>query len=295
MYSDTLFNFNKITESLGIDESAAILSRMAAHKPYFALDTGVRENDLWERVENIRQCIDLLDDENEKKVVRNMIYFSAGIMPDSESVENRFEAVETLEDTINDFRDSGDEFSSKLIAIGPCGIDHDWDSVEYEGREHDYFDNRTIDDERNLLALQLTLGKKLDLPVILHSRKGFKDTIDVIKTVKWNRGVIHGFSYTQAELEFFLDLGWYVSFNGTVTYSGKNKFSDMADMLSYVPKDRLLIETDSPYYAPVPLKSQLNTPENISYIYEYISTKRNISSRKLGEIVEENCKKLFDL
>lgn len=295
MYTDILFNFNKIIESLGIDESTAILSRMAASKPYFALDTGVNEKDLWERVENIRQCIDLLNDDDEKKIVRNMIYFSAGIMPDSESVENRFDGVETLEETINSFRDSGDEFSSKLIAIGPCGIDHDWDSVEYEGREHDYFDNSTIDDERNLLAMQLILGKKLNLPIILHSRKGFKDTIDVLKTVKWNKGVIHGFSYTQAELEFFLDLGWYVSFNGTVTYSGKNKFSDMADILSYVPKDRLLIETDSPYYAPVPLKSQLNTPENISYIYEYISTKRNISSRKLGEIVDENCKRLFNL
>ena len=293
MYSDLLFNFTKMTQDSDSDFAAQVLTEMATSKPFFALDTGIKADDLWNRVDLIRETIELINDDNAKRIANQMMYFSAGIMGDLDSVENRYEYIETLEDTITSFKDSDDEYSNRIVAIGPCGIDHDWDSVEYEGREHDYFDNSTIDDERNLLAMQLILGKKLNLPIILHSRKGFKDTIDVLKTVKWNKGVIHGFSYTQAELEFFLDLGWYVSFNGTVTYSGKKAAQDMADIVSYVPKDRILIESDSPYYAPVPLKNTINTPNNMHYLYEYIASKRNVSTAKLSAAVDDNFKKLF--
>lgn len=295
MYTDTLFNFYQITEQLGLDEASQLLSRMALQDPYFGLDCGIREDDIWNRVDRFRQCLEILEDENEKQKLRSMIHFCAGIMPDSDSVENRFEAVEKLERTIVDFKESDDEFASKLVAIGPCGIDHDWDSVEYEGRDHEYFDYRTIEDEKDLFALQLTLAKKLNMPFILHSRKGFKDTADVIKAVKWNKGVVHGFAYTQPELEFFLNMGWYISFSGTVTYGGKKNWYDMAELVAYVPKDRLLIETDSPYYAPVPIKNTNNVPDNIKYIYEYVSAKRNVPLHKLSDIVNANCKKLFDL
>ncbi len=67
----------------------------------------------------------------------------------------------------------------------------------------------------------------------------------------------------------------------------------MADLINYVPKDRILIETDSPYYAPVPLKNSSNTPVNISYIYDYVATKRDMAATKLAAAVEENCRKLF--
>lgn len=295
MYSDSLINFYKITEDSSLDEGAEILSKMIPYAPKFLLDTGIRQNDIWERAERYRKCLELIEDENEQNKIKNMLYFTAGIMPDTDSVENRFDAVTELENTINDFKSSDDEFADRLIAIGSCGIDHDWDSVEYEGRDHEYFDNQTIDDERNLFALQLTLGKKLNLPVIVHSRKGYKDTADVIKTVKWNKGVIHGFAYSKSELEFFLDLGWYISFSGTVTYAGKRSFSDMAEVVSYVPKDRILVETDSPYYAPVPLKNISNEPLNIKYIYEYIASKRGVAMHKLCDQVDSNFEKLFGI
>ena len=149
--------------------------------------------------------------------------------------------------------------------------------------------------ERDLFALQLTLAKKLNMPLILHSRKGFKDTSDVLKAVKWNKGVVHGYSYSKAELDFFLDLGWYISFSGSVTYSGKKAALDMAETVAYVPKDRILIETDSPYYAPVPLKNTYNNPNNINYIYEYVASKRGLTASKLSSIVDANCEKLFSL
>ena len=295
MYTDTLFNFTQMIQNKTAEEGADILTSMAASRPFFALDTGVTSDDIYDRCDRIHKCMDLMDNDEDKKCIQRIMYFSAGVMGDSDSVENRFDYVEDLEKTILAFKSSSDPFASHLVAIGPCGIDHDWDSVEYEGRDHDYFDNSTIDDERNLFALQLTLGKKLDMPVIVHSRRGFKDTSDVLKAVKWNKGVIHGYSYSRSELEFFLDLGWYIGFNGEVTYSGKKMFSDMEEIVTYVPKDRILIESDSPYYAPVPLKNTENTPSNISYTYEYIASKRNISTAKLNDYVDKNCQRLFKL
>lgn len=295
MYSDFMFNFQQIIEESGLDEGAEILERMAGNHLFFGMDSGIKADDIWSRVKLFRKCLELIEDEDQKRALVNMIHFSAGIMPDYESVENRFEAVELLENTIIDFKNSDDDFADRLVAIGPSGIDHDWESVEYEGRTHDYFDNRTIRDEKDLFALQLTLAKKLNMPFILHSRRGFIETSDVLKAVKWNKGVVHGFAYTKSELDFFLDLGWYISFCGTVTYSGKKNFNDMAELVSYVPKDRLIIESDSPYYTPIPLKCVKNEPNHISYIYEYIASKRGIQRHKLCEIVDKNISNLFGL
>lgn len=295
MYSDFLFNFHQMTEESGLEEGTEILLRMAANHPLFGLDSGIKADDLWKRVKRFRQCIEMIPEEYEekKRMLLSMIHFSAGIMPDYESVENRFGAVELLENTIKDFKNSDDDFASRLVAIGPCGIDHDWDSVEYEGRAHDYFDNQTVREEKDLFALQLTLAKKLDMPFILHSRRGFVETADVLKAVKWNKGVVHGFAYSKSELDFFLNLGWYISFCGTVTYGGKKNFNDMAEVVSYVPKDRIIIESDSPYYAPIPLKSVRNEPTHIGYIYEYIASKRGMPKHKLSEAVDKNLQNLF--
>ncbi len=292
MYSDFLFNFTQMIQNEGVGYGAEVLAQMAQSKPFFALDSGLKADDIWHRVDALRECLDLLDDDA-KKTVKQALCFSAGVMGDLDSVENRYEYVENLENTINDFKNSDDEFAGRLVAIGACGIDHDWDSVEYEGRDHDYFDHQTVSDERDLFALQMTLGKKLNMPVIVHSRKGFNETADVLKAIKWNKGVIHGYSYSKSELDFFLNLGWYISFSGAVTYSGKKAALDMAETVAYVPKDRILIESDSPYYAPVPLKNTVNSPANLHYVYEYISSKRNISSAKLSAAVDENFKRLF--
>ncbi len=293
MYSDLLFNFSQMTEDSGEDYGAEILKQMAASKPFFALDGGMSFDDIWHRADVVRGCLDLIEDETLKNTASQMMYFAAGIMPDYDSVEKRYEYVEHLEETIRDFKNSDDSFADRLVAIGPCGIDHDWESVEYEGRAHDWFDDQTVLDETDLFALQLTLGKKLNMPVIVHSRRGFKETSDVLKAVKWNKGVIHGYAYSKSELDFFLDLGWYISFSGAVTYAGKKGAQDMSDIVTYIPKDRLLIESDSPYYAPVPLKNTANTPLNMNYIYDYIASKRALSTAKLSAAVDENFRKLF--
>ena len=297
MYSDFLFNFNQILQDKTLEESAQMLLRVAGDRPFFAMDCGIKADDIWERTNKIRQCLEIFGEEEEekKRAVINMLYFSAGVMPDYDSVENRFDAIEKLEKNIKEFNNSDDIFAGKLVAIGPGGIDHDWESVEYEGRVHDYFDSRTVRDEKDLFALELTLAKKLNMPFILHSRRGYVETVDVLKAVKWNKGVVHGFAYNLSELDFFLHLGWYISFCGTVTYFGKKNFSDMEEAVKYVPKDRIIIESDSPYYAPIPLKCVKNEPSYINYIYEYIASKRGMPKHKLSEAVDKNIQKLFGI
>lgn len=291
MFSDVFFNFSKTAQDS--DFGLEILHEMAKSKPFFALDVGTNATDIWQRVDFFTECLNLIDDVVEKRNLQQMMHFCAGIVGTQEAIENRYENVETLENTINDFKNSDNDFSKNLVAIGPCGINHDWESIEFDVGQHDFFDNRTISDEKDLFALQMTLAKKINLPVVVYSKKGFKETSDVLKAIKWNRGVIHSYSYSKSELDFFLDLGWYISFDGNVTYSGKKNALDMAETVAYVPKDRILIESNSPFYAPIPLKNTLNTPNNINYIYDYVASKRGITSSKLGQQIEENCKKLF--
>lgn len=294
MFADSFFDFYKTTELLGLENGAKILEKFGLHE-CFALDSGINPDDIFKRKERVEQCLEFFDEEKDKNLVRkikNMLYFCAGAMPSLSNIENPEKTVQDLERTIKEFKDSENDFSSHLVALGPCGIDHDWNSFENNGREHEYFDTQTVYDERNLFEYELELAKKLDMPVIIHSRKGFQDTMDILRTVKWNKGVVHGFSYSLSELEFFLNMGFYISFDGSVTFSGKNK-NEVEEMVSYVPLNRLLIESDSPYYAPIPVKGTENAPSNLKYIYEFIAAKRKMQPLKLNEKIQNNLRKLF--
>lgn len=296
MYADSFLNFYLTVQEFGLEEGANILSRFGSHE-CLAIDTGLSADDIWKRAELVSKCLDFFDPEKESNLIRKIkqsIYFCAGVMQNSENIEKGEQTIALLEKNITEFRNSENEFSSHLVAIGPCGIDHDWESSENGGRTHDFFDRSSIIEERNFFEQELLLAKKLDLPVIVHSRKSFQHTMDILRVVKWNKGVIHGFSYSLSELEFFLNMGWYISFDGSITFSGKNK-NEIAEMVSYVPLNRLLIESDSPFYAPIPVKGTVNSPENLKYIYEYIASKRKMQSLKLNEKIQNNMKKLFGI
>ena len=296
MYADSFLNFYLTVQEFGLEEGANILSRFGSHE-CLAIDTGLSADDIWKRAELVSKCLDFFDPEKESNLIRKIkqsIYFCAGVMQNSENIEKGEQTIALLEKNITEFRNSENEFSSHLVAIGPCGIDHDWESSENGGRTHDFFDRSSIIEGRNFFGQELLLAKKLDLPVIVHSRKSFQHTMDILRVVKWNKGVIHGFSYSLSELEFFLNMGWYISFDGSITFSGKNK-NEIAEMVSYVPLNRLLIESDSPFYAPIPVKGTVNSPENLKYIYEYIASKRKMQSLKLNEKIQNNMKKLFGI
>ena len=219
-----------------------------------------------------------------------MIYYSAGIWPDVDEIKNRDEAMKKLEDSIEAFTDK-----THLVAIGECGLDHHWNPGGVDGRCESDFDQSIYEGERELFQMQIDLARKMNLPVIVHSRDAFSDTLDCIKNMGYHNGIIHCYSYGKEEAKHFLDLGWYIAFGGAVTYTKKANLDEMTELLQYVPDDRLLMETDSPYLAPVPLRGQINTPVFIEHVYNYVAQARGVLPSQLSLLVDRNVRNLFGI
>lgn len=290
---DTHFHF-KTTFSEDIQQGALCLETMVKEGTRFGLDIGTHCDDLFSRVDFIRSAIELIQDEETRCKARNMIHFSAGIWPAPEAISNRYEEMKTLERYINEF--ANDEvYGSSLCALGEGGIDHHWNASGVDNRDENDFNSDLFAGERELFEMQLQLAKKYNLPFIIHSRDGFEDTVDCVKNADFDYGILHCCSYPLEQVKFFVDRGWYVSFSGSVTYTKKAKMEDMISLLRYIPDDRILLETDSPYLSPVPLRGQPNNPVNVKHTYDFVASAREVDVQKLEDMVWENCKKLFRL
>ncbi len=296
MFSDTHFHFKMMVTERGID-GVEVLSKMADRDCFLGLDIGTKPEDLLERQAFLDKTIAQIADGQISDRVRDFIYFSAGIWPEVEYIHNREESVNQLVAQIQRAaaEPDRDTLHRKIIAIGECGLDHHWNPSGADGRSEEDFDSKTYQGERELFEMQLELGKKLNLPVIIHSRDGFDDTLECVKNVGYNNGIMHCYSYSIEEARKFLDLGWYISFSGSVTYTKKAKLEEMKALLQYIPEDRILCETDAPYLAPVPCRGQPNTPYLVQHVYEYIAAARKTSPEALSALVDENAKKLFKL
>ena len=183
----------------------------------------------------------------------------------------------------------------RIVAVGECGLDHHWNPSGEDGRCESDFDTETYKGERELFEAQLELAQELKLPVIVHSRDAFEDTLDCLKNVGYDKGIIHCYSYGIEEARAFLDRGWYIAFGGAVTYNKKAKLEAVKELLRFVPSDRFLCETDAPYLAPVPLRGTVNTPVNVEHVYNFIAEVRGMSPEELSNLVDENIKMLFGI
>lgn len=295
MFSDTHFHFRKIVNTSGTAHGTEILEGLAENRVYFALDIGTECDDLPDRVQTVEECIEGIPDINLQSKIRKSIYFSAGIWPEVDAINERESRIEDLRSAIEDFKQSEDPFSKHLVAIGEGGLDHHWNPSGVDGRNEGDFDKDVFQGERELFEMQLDLAKEMDLPFIVHTRDAYAETIDVLRSCGYSQGIIHCYSYGLNEAKTFLDLGWYIALGGAVTYTKKSKMEDMIALLNYLPKDRLLLETDAPYLAPVPMRGNQNSPLFIRYTYEFIAQKLGISVDKLSKIVDENCQTLFKL
>ncbi len=167
--------------------------------------------------------------------------------------------------------------NAKTIAIGEIGLD--------------YFRKITdFDKQRKYFAEQLIIAKEKNLPFIIHSREAFEDTWNIIKEIGYFNGVFHSFDYGINEAQKILDKGMYVSFSGMVTFKSRET---LRNVLKYVPMDRLLFETDSPYLAPVPVRGKRNNPEFVKFVYALGAKIKNIDIDTLSEIIKNNFIKLF--
>lgn len=286
MFSDTHFHFHHLVDERGLD-GKEILGQLVRRNTFFGMDIGTKSDDLSERFMQLEKSISSLPAENQKSA-ENMIFYSAGIWPDVDSIKNRNAEFESLKNQIENFPKK-----EKLVAIGECGLDHHWNPSGADGRSEDDFDKSVFEGERELFEMQIGLSQKLNLPVVVHSRDAFEETLDVLKNMDAEKGIIHCFSYGKNAARAFLDRGFYIAFGGAVTYTKKSKLDEMKELLRFVPDDRILLETDSPYLAPVPFRGKTNTPVLVEYVYDFIAEARGVSSENLSETVDANIRSLF--
>lgn len=169
----------------------------------------------------------------------------------------------------------------KVKAIGEIGLDY-------------YYDNSKRENQIKWFKIQMELAKEVKLPVIIHDRDAHGDCMDILKSCGVNEtgGVFHCFSGSVQMAKEALNLGMYISFAGPVTFKNASKLTEVA---KYVPIDRLLIETDSPYLAPEPVRGTRNDSSNVCHIARKISELKNIDYDEFCEITYENGKKFFNI
>jgi TatD DNase family protein len=165
----------------------------------------------------------------------------------------------------------------KVLAIGETGLDY-------------YYDNSPRDIQQNVFRRQLALANDLGLPVIIHTRDADDDTIKLLKEQNSSRGVIHCFTSGEKLADFALERGFFISFSGIVTFP---KAQALAAIPSRIPLDRILIETDCPYLAPVPHRGKRNEPAFVTDTARLVAQLRGISLDELAACTSANFHSLF--
>ena len=167
----------------------------------------------------------------------------------------------------------------KCVAIGEIGLDYYWDEPE-----------RQL--QRKWFARQLQLAQEVGLPVVIHSREAAQDTIELMRAEHAERsgGVIHCYSYSKELARTFLDMGFYFGIGGVVTFKNGRKLKETVE---YLPMDRILLETDSPYLSPVPNRGKRNDSRNLSYVVSQIALIKGITEDEVEQITTENALRLY--
>ncbi len=169
----------------------------------------------------------------------------------------------------------------KVKAIGEIGLDY-------------YYDFSKRENQIKWFEIQIELARSVNLPVVIHDRDAHQDCMDILKRCKVNEtgGVFHCFSGSREMAKEALDMGMYISFAGPVTFKNASKLSEVA---KYVPTDRILIETDSPYLSPEPVRGKRNDSSNVRYVAKKIAELKNMDFDEFCSITFENGKKFFNI
>ena len=170
---------------------------------------------------------------------------------------------------------------AKVIAIGEIGLDF-------------HYDFSPIEDQYKAFEAQLQIAFDVDLPIIIHSRESNKELIDILYSYKskLTGGVLHCFSGDIDDLKRVLDLGLYIGIDGPITFK---KNMELSNIVKYCPLDKILLETDCPYLAPVPFRGKLNEPSYLTYIADKIAEIKEISLNVVSEVTTNNIYQLFKI
>ncbi|MEO0076770.1 MAG: TatD family hydrolase [candidate division WOR-3 bacterium] len=166
----------------------------------------------------------------------------------------------------------------KVKAIGETGLDF----------YRNYSDRLS---QEKAFHTQIDLAQKLDLPVILHIRAAYPESKEILKQHNYYKGVLHCYSGDELFAQWAIDQGFYISFSGSITYDSPK----LKAIAQTIEEQRILIETDAPYLAPVPMRGKRNEPAYVKYVAEMIAKIRNISLAEIAKITTENAKNLFNI
>ncbi len=162
--------------------------------------------------------------------------------------------------------------TADVWAFGETGLDYYWESDKKSAQQHSFATH---------IAASQTAGK----PIIVHTRSAYHDTLDVLKAEKCEHGIIHCFTEDYAFAKAALDMGLYISLSGIISF---NKSEALREVAKKLPLDRLLIETDSPYLAPVPKRGRSNEPTYVPYVADALAKVYDMTSEEIGRITSQN-------
>jgi TatD DNase family protein len=171
----------------------------------------------------------------------------------------------------------------KVLAIGEIGLDYHW------------AENPPKAQQKQIFARQLEMAGALGLPVIVHDRDAHGDSVDLVKSDAFNPdagGVFHCYSGSVETARILLDLGFYLGFDGPITFKNNKK---SPEVVAFAPLDRLLIETDSPYMAPVPHRGKRNEPAFVADVAAKMAEIKHLPVEKIAEATTANAERLFHL
>lgn len=171
--------------------------------------------------------------------------------------------------------------NARIVGIGEIGLDYFYDFSPREA-------------QKEALVKQLLLARRLNVPAVFHVRDAHGDMLDVLRArrAELPAGVLHCYSGSVESAREYLDMGFYLSFAGPVTFKNAHKLQEVA---RYCPDDRIMVETDSPYLAPVPMRGKRNEPAFVRYVAEAVAALRGVETEKLAELTERNTCRLFGI
>ena len=213
-------------------------------------------------LESSRQCVDLAER-------YDYIYAAGGFHPANLAGASRtdLDQIRTL------------AAHPRVKAIGEVGLDYYWvKSPEDRAFSRDFFD------------AQLSLAEELDLPVIVHDREARHDCLEVVRAHPKARGVYHCYSGSLEDAKVLVSLGWMISFTGTITYKNARK---ALEVVEWLPMDRIMIETDSPYLTPEPFRGKRNDSSRVHLVAEKIAQIKGLEPDEAARITLENGKRFF--
>ncbi|NLO47534.1 MAG: TatD family hydrolase [Clostridiales bacterium] len=197
----------------------------------------------------------------------SFIWAAAGIHP-HEAKQCNPEALQKIKELC---------LHEKVVAIGEIGLDY-------------HYDHSPRDIQKMALYAQLELAASLDLPVILHDREAHEDCLTAVRAFPGIKGVFHCYSGSLEMAKQIIKMGWYLSFTGSITFKNARK---APEIVAWVPSDRIMIETDAPYMAPVPNRGKRNDSANLYFIAQAVGEMRGITVSEAAELTLKNGKRFF--